>query len=96
MRQSPSTTAAVALRVPSVGLAHGLHRGGPRRHIELDQSVTELIDDGGIDRLLRARAAAIIAEVSFGVRLSTTAGNNFWTSPRDSRRSRERLVLRIP
>src|SRR3954454_19100865 len=40
-------------------------RGGPRRHPELDQSVGALIDDPGIDRRLRAQAAAILAEVSF-------------------------------
>jgi class 3 adenylate cyclase len=41
-------------------------RGGPRRHAELDDMVGALIDDAGIDRVLRARAAAILAEVSYG------------------------------
>ena len=40
-------------------------RGGPRRHEELDEMVGMLIDDLGIDRHWRARAAGILAEVSF-------------------------------
>ncbi len=40
-------------------------RGGPRRHAELDAMVGALVDDVGIDRVWRARAAAILAEVSF-------------------------------
>ncbi len=41
-------------------------RGGPRRHTELDPMVGALVDDAGIDRMWRARAAAILAEVSYG------------------------------
>ena len=40
-------------------------RGGPRRHTELDPMVGALVDDAGIDRMWRARAAAILAEVSY-------------------------------
>ena len=40
-------------------------RGGPRRRTELDEWVAALIDDTQIERVLRARAAAILAEVSF-------------------------------
>ncbi len=40
-------------------------RGGPRRHTELDDMVGALVDDGGIDHMWRARAAAILAEVSY-------------------------------
>ena len=40
-------------------------RGGPRRHTDLDALVGELLDDPGLDRMWRARAAAILAEVSY-------------------------------
>jgi class 3 adenylate cyclase len=40
-------------------------RGGPRRHTELDTVVGALVDDPGLDRMWRARAAAILAEVSY-------------------------------
>ena len=40
-------------------------RGGPRRHAELDATVGALLDDAGLDRMWRARAAAILAEVSY-------------------------------
>ncbi|MEO8266940.1 MAG: adenylate/guanylate cyclase domain-containing protein [Ilumatobacteraceae bacterium] len=40
-------------------------RGGPRRHTELDPMVGALVDDAGIDRMWRARAAAILVEVSY-------------------------------
>lgn len=48
-------------------------RGGPRRHPQLDQQVAGLIDDDSIDRCWRARAAAILAEVS-------------WSTPQHDRR----------
>jgi len=38
-------------------------RGGPRRHPKLDEMVAALVDEPGVDRRLRARAAAILAEV---------------------------------
>jgi len=38
-------------------------RGGPRRHAELDQIVGDLIEEPGVDRRLRAQAAAILGEV---------------------------------
>ena len=40
-------------------------RGGPRRHGELEALVGALIDETRIDRLLRVRAAAILAEALF-------------------------------
>jgi class 3 adenylate cyclase len=40
-------------------------RGGRRRHPELDELVAELIPDESLDRLWRARSAAILAELSW-------------------------------
>jgi class 3 adenylate cyclase len=40
-------------------------RGGPRRHTELDEMVGTLLTDLGLERVWRARAAAILAEVSY-------------------------------
>ncbi len=40
-------------------------RSGPRRHTELDEMVGTLLTDLSIERVWRARAAAILAEVSY-------------------------------
>ncbi|HZX55712.1 MAG TPA: adenylate/guanylate cyclase domain-containing protein, partial [Ilumatobacteraceae bacterium] len=47
-----------------LALRNDFTRGGQRRHPEIDASVGEIVDDVDIDRGLRARSAAILAEVT--------------------------------